>query len=156
MSRSAPICRNVDAIVAKGVEATLAARHGAVSLTASYAFSDSHVHASGASVQLNGFIPAQSPRHTASATLAWAPHAGPSLSATLRYVGRQYEDDLQTDVLPAATTVDAVARLPITRRLALVARAENLFDATVITRNAAGSMDLGTPRTLWIGLRFGG
>ena len=23
------------------------------------------------------------------------------------------------------------------------------------TRNAAGSVDLGTPRTLWIGLRFG-
>ncbi|MDB5675915.1 MAG: TonB-dependent receptor [Sphingomonas bacterium] len=148
--------QNVDAIVAKGVEATLEARHGTVSLTASYAFSDSHVQASGASAQLNGFIPAQSPRHTASATLAWAPRAGPSLSATLRYVGRQYEDDLQTDVLPAATTVDAVARLPITHRLALVARAENLFDATVITRNAAGSMDMGTPRTLWIGLRFGG
>jgi iron complex outermembrane receptor protein len=148
--------RNVDAIVAKGVEATLEARHGAVSLTASYAFSDSHVQASGTSAQLNGFIPAQSPRHSASATLAWAPRAGPSLSATLRYVGRQYEDDLQTDVLPAATTVDTVARLPITRRLALVARAENLFDATVITRNAAGSVDMGTPRTLWIGLRFGG
>ena len=148
--------QNVDAIVAKGVEATLEARHGAVSLTASYAFSDSHVQASGASAQLNGFIPAQSPRHTASGTLAWAPHAGPSLSATLRYVGRQYEDDLQTDVLPAATTVDTVARLPITHRLALVARAENLFDATVITRNAAGSVDMGTPRTLWIGLRFGG
>lgn len=148
--------RNVDAIVARGVEATLQARHGAVSLSASYAFSDSHVEASGASVQLNGFIPAQSPRHTASATLAWAPHAGPSLSATLRYVGRQYEDDLQTDMLPAATTVDMVARLPIARRLALVARAENLFDATVVTRDAGGSMDLGTPRTLWIGLRFGG
>ncbi len=148
--------QNVDAIVAKGIEATLAARHGAVSLNASYAFSDSHVQASGGSAQLNGFIPAQSPRHTASATFAWAPHAGPSLSATLRYVGRQYEDDLQTDVLPAAATVDAVARLPITHRLALLARAENLFDATVITRNAAGSMDLGTPRTLWIGLRFGG
>ena len=148
--------QNVDAIVAKGVEATLEARHGAMTLTASYALSDSHVHASGASAQLDGFVPAQSPRHTASATLAWAPHAGPSLSATLRYVGKQYEDDLQTDVLPAATTVDAVARLPITHRLALVARAENLFDATVITRNAAGSMDLGTPRTLWIGLRFGG
>ena len=148
--------QNVDAIVARGVEATLDARRGAVSLTASYALSDSHVRASGASAQLDGFVPAQSPRHTASATLAWTPRAGPSLSATLRYVGRQYEDDLQTDILPAATTIDAVARLPITHRLALVARAENLFDATVITRNAAGSMDLGTPRTLWIGLRFGG
>lgn len=148
--------QNVDAIVAKGIEATLEARRGAVSLTASYAFSDSHVEASGASARLNGFVPAQSPRHSGSATLAWTPRTGPSLSATLRYVGRQYEDDLQTDILPAATTLDAVARLPITHRLALVARAENIFDATVVTRNAAGSIDLGTPRRLWIGVRFGG
>ncbi|MEG3145073.1 TonB-dependent receptor [Sphingomonas sp. RT2P30] len=147
--------QNVDAIVARGIEATLEARHGAMSLTASYAFSDSHVEASGVAARLDGLAPAQSPRHAASATLAWAPRAGPSLSATLRHVGRQYEDDLQTDVLPAATTVDAVVRLPITRRLSLVARGENLFDASVITRNAGGSIDLGTPRTLWIGLRFG-
>ncbi len=147
--------QNVDAIVARGIEATLTARRGAVSLTASYAFSDSQVAASGASAQLNGFTPAQSPRHSASATLAWAPRHGPALSATLRHVGRQYEDDLQTDILPAATTLDMVARLPITHQLSLVARAENLFDTAVITRNAAGSIDLGTPRTLWIGVRFG-
>jgi iron complex outermembrane receptor protein len=29
-----------------------------------------------------------------------------------------------------------------------------VFDATVETRNQAGSIDLGTPRTLWIGLRI--
>ncbi|MFA5964126.1 MAG: TonB-dependent receptor [Sphingomonas sp.] len=148
--------QNVDAIVAKGIEATLEARHGAVSLTASYAFSDSHVEASGVSARLDGFVPAQSPRHSGSATLTWAPRTGPSLSATLRHVGRQYEDDLQTDILPAATTLDAVARLPITHRLSMVARAENMFDATVVTRNAAGSIDLGTPRRLWIGVRLGG
>src|SRR5204863_9949870 len=122
----------------------------------SYAFSDSHVRASGLQSGLNGFIPAQSPRHTMSATLAWAPKAGPLLSTTVRYVGRQYEDDLQTNVLPDAWTVDAVARMPIGRHVAIVARAENLFDATIITRNQAGSMDLGTPRTLWIGVRFNG
>ena len=36
------------------------------------------------------------------------------------------------------------------------ARAENLFDETVVTRNQGGSIDLGTPRTLWIGVRIGG
>jgi len=148
--------QNVDAIVAKGIEATAELRHGAVSLDGSYAFSDSHVRASGLQSGLNGFIPAQSPRHTMSATLAWAPKAGPSLSTTVRYVGKQYEDDLQTNVLPDAWTVDAVARMPIGRHFAIVARAENLFDATIITRNQAGSMDLGTPRTLWIGVRFNG
>ena len=145
--------RNVDAIVAKGVEVTAHATRGAFSLDASYAFSDSRVAASGASAQLNGFVPAQSPRHTGSATLAWETR-GFGASVTARYVGRQYEDDLQTDVLPAATTIDGVLKAPVGRHVAIVARAENLFDEAVVTRNAAGSIDLGTPRTLWIGMRL--
>ena len=146
--------QNVDAIVAKGIEASARASLGALSLTASYAWDHSTVHAPGRA--FDGRVPAQSPRHSASATLAWAPQAGPSLSATLRYVGKQYEDDLETDVLPDALTVDAVASVPLTRHLSLVARAENLFDETVITRNQGGSIDLGTPRTLWLGLRIRG
>lgn len=146
--------RNVDAIVAKGVEVTAHAAHGAFSLDASYAFSDSKVEASGTSAALNGFIPAQTPRHTASATLSWQRAEKFGASVTVRHVGRQYEDDLQTDVLPTATTVDGVIKLPLGRRLALIARGENLFDEAVVTRNAAGSIDLGTPRTLWLGVRF--
>ena len=132
---------------------TAHAARGGFSLDASYAFSDSKVRASGVSAPLNGFSPAQSPRHTASATLAWERH-GLGASLTARYVGRQYEDDLQTDILPAATTLDAVARLPLGPHVSLIARAENVLDQAVVTRNAGGSIDLGTPRTLWIGMRF--
>lgn len=146
--------QNVDAIVAKGIEASARAEIGAFSLTASYAYDHSIVDAPGRA--FDGMAPAQSPRHSASATLAWAPVHGPGLSATVRHVGKQYEDDLETEVLPAATTVDAVASLPVSRNAAIVGRAENLFDATVITRNQGGSLDLGTPRTLWIGIRFSG
>ncbi|MEO5494469.1 MAG: TonB-dependent receptor [Sphingomonas sp.] len=145
---------NVEAIVATGIEASLAWRRGRFALTASYAYSHSQVRAPGTA--LDRLAPSQSPRHAASATLAWTPKSGALLSLTARYVGDQYEDDLQTNVLPAATTVDAVARLPIGRRVSLIARAENVFDATVVTRNQAGSIDLGTPRTLWIGLRIAG
>ncbi len=147
--------QNVDAIVAKGIEASVDLRRGAVSLTGSYAFDDSHVRATGLQSQLDGLAPAQSPRHAAGATLAWAPANGPSLSGTLRYVGAQYEDDLQTAILPPATVFDAVAGVPVGHGVSIVARAENLFDATVVTRNSGGSIDLGTPRTLWIGVRFG-
>ncbi len=146
--------RNVDAIVAKGVELTAHAVRGGFSVDASYAFSDSKVRASGTSVQLDGFIPAQSPRHSGSATLAWTGKKGLGASLTARYVGRQFEDDVQTDILPSATTVDAVITLPLGKRLQAVARAENLLDETVVTRNAGGSIDLGTPRTVWIGLRL--
>ena len=145
--------RNIDAIVARGVEVTAHAARGGFSLDASYAFSDSKVRASGISAQLNGFAPAQSPRHAASATVAWE-GKGFGTSLTARHVGRQYEDDLQTDILPAATTVDAVVKLPLGKYASLIARAENLLDETIVTRNAGGSIDLGTQRTLWIGLRF--
>lgn len=144
--------QNVEAIVAKGVELTASARSGPWSLSASYAYSCSRVRMPGTDV--DGFTPAQSPRHAASATLGWSAATGPSLSATLRYVSKQYEDDLQSDVLPDALTVDAVASLPLGHGIRLVARGENLFDETVVTRNAGGSMDIGTPRTLWLGIRF--
>ncbi|MEO5939122.1 MAG: TonB-dependent receptor, partial [Sphingomonas sp.] len=101
---------NVDAIAAAGIEASVAWRRGPFALTASYAYSHSQVRAPGTA--LDRFAPAQSPRHAASATLAWAPKSGALLSLTARYVGDQYEDDLQTNILPAATTVDAVARVP--------------------------------------------
>lgn len=144
--------RNVNAVIAKGVELSADGHLGAFSLSASYAYSNSKVDAPG--LAFDGFAPAQSPRHAASATLGWAPENGPALSATLHYVSRQYEDDLQSDALRSALTVDAVARMPIGHGITLVGRAENLFDEDVMTRNAAGSIDYGTPRTLWIGVRF--
>jgi outer membrane receptor protein involved in Fe transport len=152
--------QNVDAIVAKGIELTAHASHGAFSFDGSYAFSDSKVEASGSQRLLDGQIPSQSPRHTGSATLAWASTAGFGASATVRYVGNQYEDDQQTDVIPAVTTIDGVITVPVGHRVAIVGRAENLFDATVITRNVTiesggtNPIDLGTPRTLWIGVRL--
>ncbi|MBN8815881.1 MAG: TonB-dependent receptor [Sphingomonas sp.] len=145
---------NVDSIDATGIEASLAWRRGPFSLSASYAYSLSRVRAPG--TPLDRLAPAQSPRHAASATVAWALQSGALLSLTARYVGDQYEDDLQTNVLPAATTVDAVAKVPIGRRVSVILRGENLFDEKVVTRNQAGSIDLGTPRTLWIGLRIAG
>ena len=146
--------RNIDRIVAKGVELTADATLGAMRLSASYAYSRSRVHAPGEA--FDGLTPAQSPRHAASATIAYSPAQGPTLSTTLRYVAKQYEDDLQSDVLPHAITVDAIARLPLASGVTLVARGENLLDETIVTRNAGGSIDLGTPRTLWIGVSFGG
>ena len=68
-------------------------------------------------------------------------------------VGAQFEDDLNNDVLPAVTTLDAFATAALTDRLTMVLRGENLFDTRVVTRNQSGSIDLGAPRTIWIGLK---
>ena len=146
--------QNIDAIVARGVELSAAARIGAFDLSASYAYNHARMRAPGR--DFDGLRPSQAPRHSGSATLRYAPQAGPELGGTLRYGGRQYEDDLNSDVLPSAWTVDAFAAAPLMRGVRLILRAENLFDATVYTRNAGGSIDLGLPRTLWVGLRFAG
>lgn len=146
--------RNLAAIVARGIELSAHGRRGALSLDASYAYSDARVDDSGTGAALNGLRPAQTPRHTASATLGYVARGGQSAQTTLRYTGQQFEDDLQTDSLPPAFTADAVLGLPLNRHLRLVGRAENLFDARIVTRNAGGSLDLGTPRRLWLGLSF--
>jgi iron complex outermembrane receptor protein len=145
---------NVDAVVAKGLELTGEAIFGAVALSGSYAYSDSKVRASGSAAALNGLSPAQSPRHAANATLRWTPNAGAIFSATARYVGAQFEDDLESNILPSALTFDGFAQVPITRQAALTARVENVFDKAVVTRKVDSSIDLGTPRIVWIGLKF--
>ena len=143
--------RNVDAVHARGLELGLEARLGAVSLDGSLAWTDARVEALGA---LDGMRPAQTPRIAASATLAWQPRPGWRLALTARHVGAQYEDDLQTDLLTAATTLDAFVLIPLDRRFSLVLRAENVTDETVVTRKQGASIDLGAPRTLWAGLRI--
>ncbi len=91
----------------------------------------------------------------ASGTLGWSGPRDVRVAATLRYVGPQFEDDLQVDTLPGATTVDGYVRVPIARRFSLVGRVENIFDVTVLTRKVGTSVDLGAPRTFWIGVTLG-
>ncbi|MET0251679.1 MAG: TonB-dependent receptor [Novosphingobium sp.] len=147
--------RNVDAVRARGLELSAGLHGGSFALDGSLAWSDAEVEGRGRSAALDGKRPAQTARLSASATLAWRPGPRTSLALTVRHVGAQFEDDLETDVLPAATTLDAYARLPLTDRLALVLRGENLGNERTVTRNQAGSIDLGAPRTLWAGFRWG-
>ena len=144
--------RNVDAVHSRGVELAASATLGTVRFDGALALTDAEVQASGASLALDGKRPAQVAKLAASATVAWLPRDGWLLSATLRHIGAQYEDDLQTDLQPAATTLDAVVRVPLSPRVTVVLRGENLTDETIVTRNQGGSIDLGTPRTVWAGL----
>ncbi len=146
--------RNVGAISARGIELTVAAARGPLTLDGSLAWTDAQVEDRGFAAALDGKRPAQTPRIAASATLGWTPCRACKLALTLRHVGAQFEDDLETDVLPAATTLDAFAQLPLSAGVAVVMRGENLTDRAVVTRNQGGSIDIGAPRTLWLGFRF--
>jgi hypothetical protein len=59
------------------------------------------------------------------------------------------------NALAPATTIDAFITAPLRGKLSLIARGENLTDEPIITRNQGGSIDLGVPRTLWLGVRYG-
>jgi len=147
--------RNIDVIHARGIEANGSARFHRLSLQASLALTDATARGSGPAVALDGKRPAQTPGIAASATLGWMPSDRWQLSLTLRHTGAQFEDDLESDRLPAATTLDTFVSLPLHSRLSLVLRGENLTNARIATRNQGGSIDLGAPATLWAGLRLG-
>ncbi len=143
---------NVAAIRSRGLELDASFTQGDASLTASYAYTDARVRASGIAAPLDGLRPAQVPRHLTSATLGWR-----WASATLRYVAAQFEDDGNSRRLRDGLTIDAVAAVPLTGTLRLVLRGENLTDTRVEAAiSGAGLVERAGPRTVWIGLRYGG
>lgn len=146
--------RNVGAVHSQGLELGAALSLGAFSFDGSLALTDAEVEAGGASAGLDGLRPAQTPRIAARGTLTWRPRAGWRLSATLRHVGAQFEDDLETDVLPAATTLDAYVEIPLSPMFSVVLRGENVTGETIVTRNQGGSSDLGVPRAVWGGVKL--
>ncbi|MFD2580530.1 TonB-dependent receptor domain-containing protein [Novosphingobium colocasiae] len=145
--------QNVDRLRSRGIELGAHAATGPLRFDGSLTWTDAEVR-NGAASPLTGMLPSQTPKFAASGTLGVVPAKGWEVAATLRHVGKQYEDDLQTDVLPAATTLDMVARVPLVAGASLTLRAENLFNEEIVTRNSGGTIDLGTPRTLWAGLHF--
>ncbi|MBV9930922.1 MAG: TonB-dependent receptor [Alphaproteobacteria bacterium] len=146
---------NIDAIVSRGVEIDGSVDRGPWRLSAGWSFADASVRASGAAAPLDRLRPAQTPRSTGSATLAWQGTRRAVLSVTGRYVSAQYEDDLNRQRLPGAFTLDAAARLPLARGVAVEARGENLANRRIYAGiSGDGIVERATPRALWIGLSF--
>lgn len=146
--------RNIGAIHARGVEFNTSVNLAPVQFNGALAYTNAKVEDGGLAAAQDGKRPAQTPRWVGSATLSYQPAEQWQLAATLRHVSAQFEDDQETDVLPAATTFDAYIEVPLSMKLALVLRGENLTGETVVTRNQSGSMDVGTPRTLWAGFKL--
>jgi outer membrane receptor protein involved in Fe transport len=146
--------RNLDRIEVTGIEAAAAWSRDAWTVAGSLALSDARVRASGLAAPLDGRRPAQTSAFAAGASIRWE-RDGKSVGLELRHSGRAYEDDLNALTLPAATTIDLAAALPLSARLTVTARAENLLDEAVIAgRTSDGITERATPRSLWIGVRL--
>ena len=146
--------QNIEAIHARGIEAATRLEARGWRFDVSLSYTDAEALEDGAA--FDGKRPAQTPAWAGSASLRYAFSEGALAGLTLRHVGRQFEDDLQSDVLPAFTTLGAYVEMPFSRLFSLVLRGENLTDETIVTRNQAGSIDLGVPRTVWFGVKLGG
>ena len=146
--------QNLDAIRVTGFEIDADWRLGEVGARASWAHVAPRVEASGRAAALDGLDPAQTPRDQLTGTIDWR-RDGWALSATVRHIARQFEDDQNIRSLAPATTLDAYATLPLTRQVALEARAENVTDTVVEAAvSGTGVVERATPRTVWIGFRY--
>jgi outer membrane receptor protein involved in Fe transport len=132
--------QNLGAIVSRGVEVDGRLVSGSWTLTSAAA--------------LDGLRPAQTPRHSFTAAAAWSNAGGMRASLGARYVGSQFEDDLNLQLLSDALTFDAAASLPIAPGVEVELRAENIGDELVESAiSTMGIVERATPRTVWIGLR---
>jgi outer membrane receptor protein involved in Fe transport len=145
---------NVDAVNVRGIEASAEWTHGPWALRASASLTHARMETSGAAAFLNGLRPAQTPNFAGTLSASWEKD-GKGAELELHRIGGQFEDDLNTRLLKAATTLDASVSWPLGYRWQIVARAENITNALVMAAfNGDGSIERATPRTLWIGVRL--
>ena len=77
-------------------------------------------------------------------------------SLTARFVGDQYEDDLNTLPLGNYIVVDLMLSRAISKNVEIFAGVENLFDQTYSTgRTSEGVVSIGAPLLARAGLRLG-
>ncbi|UTD55988.1 ligand-gated channel protein [Halomonas sp. MS1] len=141
---------NVDEAITQGVEASLAAPlTDAVSLTASYTFTDSEQK----SGQYAGEPLTQLPRHQVSATLDWQVNSRLSQWTKVSYRGEESQPTTgpssSSVVAPSYTFVDAGIGYKLNDSTTVNAGIYNLFDER-ITYEEYGYVDDG--RRVWLGL----
>ncbi|MDO8900290.1 MAG: TonB-dependent receptor [Phenylobacterium sp.] len=144
--------QNAGVIEALGLELSAAGDLGPVQIRAAAVATRAEVDGGGAAPQLTGLRPAQTPKFAATLGLDWRAADFLRFSAQIRHEGRRYEDDLNTRVLGAATTLDLRAAWRLAPGADLYLAADNVLDADIEAARAGdGLITLGAPRTLRIG-----
>ena len=147
---------NLDAIDSKGIEVDASLDLQPFILRGGYAYVDATVSDNGLAAALEGFRPAQVPRHFANVALEYDSTAF-NAAANLRYVSGQFEDDLNSQRLDDALTLDGSMSYALTDKFSLTLSGENLFNTRVEAAvSGSGVIERATPRTIWFGIRFVG
>src|SRR5258708_3776534 len=147
---------NLDAVGVRGIEASAPIEfrpdlRGEIS----YLLDDARVDSAGSSGAQSGKRLAEGPRNTVTAGVHWQAPGRVETTIQVRWVNRQYDDDENTLVLPAATTVDLSVRYPIARAGRIFLSVENVFNARVETgRSTEGLLNIGPTRFAHGGVRW--
>jgi vitamin B12 transporter len=127
----------------------------AVTVGASYLYSDAEIRSAPADRALDGNRVPQVPRHQATAWLEWEWPAQLITTLELRYVGDQYDDDLNTRKLGDYTTVNLSLLKTLVRGWQVFAGVENLFDERFAAAETAdGLVTYGAPVLVHAGIRY--
>jgi iron complex outermembrane recepter protein len=118
-----------------------------------YTFVDSRVADAPGQPQLVGNQLPQDPRHRASLSMSFDDPRLVTVNLQLRYLGAQYEDDLNTLKMGEALLVDLFATWHLTRFVDLFAAVENLFDKVYLV-GRSGVDTVGQPRFIHGGIRI--
>ncbi len=120
-----------------------------------YLFSDGKVLDAPQQPALEGKRLAQVPRNSGSASVRYLNPRLINATATLRVVGDQFEDDLNTLKLGSFFVIDLFVSRAITRWAEVYLAVENLLDATYsVGRSTDGVTSIGAPRSVRGGLRL--
>src|SRR5205823_4300156 len=121
----------------------------------SYLFVDARVVNAPQQPGLEGNRLAQVPENSVTATVRFSRPSWFDASVTARYIGPQYEDDLNTLPLGGYFVMDAMVSRAITRNVELYVAAENIFDRVYTTgRTTDGVISIGEPFMVRGGVRL--
>jgi outer membrane receptor protein involved in Fe transport len=122
-------------------------------VSGAYTLADAQVTAAPGQAQLVGKQLPQAPRHLARLAVDFDDPRVLTGSVQLRYLGKQYEDDVNTLAMGDALLLDLFACWHATRRLDLYIAVENAFDKVYLV-GRAGVDTVGQPRFVHGGLRL--
>ena len=147
--------RNAGVVEASGVEVEAEWRLETVTLSGALSATDARMDGGEDAPQLTGLRPAQAPVWSLVAGVDWRASDRMTLGVRVRHESRRFEDDLNSRILAAATTLDAWASWRATDHTTLYIAADNLFDDDMATAVSGDDViGYGAPRTVRVGLRL--
>jgi outer membrane receptor protein involved in Fe transport len=148
--------RNTGALRTTGLESEVEvypSRH--LSLWLSYTFNPTKLSAPPEQVGLDGKSSRSAPRHAASMIVSYRNPAVVDFSATGRYVGARFEDDLNTIELDDFFVLDLRVERSLFQRASAYFKVENVFNREYeVNRTAGGFARRGIPRFGLAGMRI--